>query len=1637
MANEIQLILKVDDAGSLQIVGREAGAAASEVDKLGKSTDNVRKKQGQFHKGQKGVAGATANGTKAFSKMKNEIGGGTGSSGLVAAYATLAANVFAATAAFNALQRAAQLQTMINSLEILGQKSGQNLISLAESLRGVTDNAISMEQALKTAAVGTSAGFDPTTLNELAMVAKNAASALGRDVGDATDRLTRGVAKLEPEILDELGIIVRLDDAVGKYAAQLGVSADSLSSFQRTQAFANATIEQGIEKYNALNNQDVSGFTQLAATFQDLGHTVTGFISSALEPLARFLAGSQVALAGLIAVLSKGIINQMLPFLGEFSAKAQAAAASALGMISAEKKRTDEAVKSNQKLLTNKKYLTDQEKDLMDEIKKGNLPLKESQALQEKLQARLLSRQNAINNVSEKTAKRYKKEIENLKQQIPLLQQNIQLRKQQAGQGGGIGTAVADKQLAGVESRIMGSLDKDMSFKNFRKQLSLSVKAGGRYRKRMKEADTATLMFGKRIPFLSAALGKGGVAFKSFGLTARTALKGITAAIPIYGQLVVAFELVRGAISGVIEFFGNMEGATINLARANKAAKASIEQYGESAELARDKAADAFDKIRAQGTAIDGINKALVKSKKAQEEANKEMSVFGRLIEAVTTILSGFGTKIERFFGRLKDSLVESMLSMKVSLLEAVESAKPILIELQRFINAILRAAGKETIQLFEDDGKGGLIMLKEAKVALKEFQDQTALTLKGGTSIDAALEATGSSFNAFRGILEEGGEAATELGRLLGSANINDFITAAGGSLGEGSKLLENLNNFPPAFQAIVTEVAGTGAEALTTADLLEIFRLSVERGTVATVKASNAVQSLRSSVKDSGEEVAKFIKSFEGSDTALTKIINKMDPVVQSFKDLEGRKDGAKAIADELDKLPESLKEYLQLTGKSSEEQQRIVTEFVNQTKLQDKLIRNEKVRTDLITRQLNALKKVSKENTAGIEVSLNRQNDLVEQQLVNLQHQATAARKALNDGGQQLTIEEALNSGKQDLVNKAINLQKIENDIANTKTKELSLDQIQQKVSLQILHNRNAAFKIEQQIEKAKLKQLKFDQQVANIARGRGAIQTENELFEASVKQAELKVAAAKQEVNFTISRLELEKEILRMSLLARGIDEDAVDNIIKKQEELNNTAISGARAKVKAAETELKILKMSRNVSVQTALGIEKSVAGAPQIMAAVEKALSRFQSEVGAGSVLGIDKKALEEELQFAKETRDKEAAQGASEVDLSGYDEAIARIKSKLDTINAAMAQSYLSITAEAISPFTASLKELGTEGELVATIAEAAFMISSAWITAFQQMQDATKNFAALSAQDMIDLGTSIQEVELAEKAAKAAAFFGAVSQSLSAVTNVYNAASRNRIAGIQAEIDAEKKRDGKSAESVARLQKLEAKKESMARKQFETNKKLQLANAVVSTAAGVAGALSTIPYMGPFAFVLAGLIAAMGAAQIAIISGMSYNSGAASAGAAGPTSISAGNRRNTVDLASSQSSRGELAYMRGESGTGGPENFKPAFAGARYRAAGGETTGYVVGEQGPELFVPTAPGTIVPNDDMAAGAPVNATFNINTIDASGVEDILVAQRGNIIGMIREGANSYGQGFLEEVDTSIYTPSAGGVSRY
>ena len=228
MADTITVTYKVKEDGSLQKISQGAEKAA-------KSTDKATKATAQHNKQQKGVAGATSNTTKGFSKMTTGMQGG-----LVPAYAEVAARVFALTAAFGVLARNDAIAKLQEGIEFTGRAAGRNLTFVADRLQEITDNAISAEAAMRATAVGVSAGFSETQMAGLAEVAKGASLALGRDMADAMDRLIRGAAKLEPEILDELGIMVRLDEAAENYARSLNKNVNELTQFERRMAFTNA-----------------------------------------------------------------------------------------------------------------------------------------------------------------------------------------------------------------------------------------------------------------------------------------------------------------------------------------------------------------------------------------------------------------------------------------------------------------------------------------------------------------------------------------------------------------------------------------------------------------------------------------------------------------------------------------------------------------------------------------------------------------------------------------------------------------------------------------------------------------------------------------------------------------------------------------------------------------------------------------------------------------------------------------------------------------------------------------------------------------------------------------------------------------------------------------------------------------------------------------------------------------------------------------------------------------------------------------------------------------------------------------------------------------------------------------------------
>ena len=89
-----------------------------------------------------------------------------------------------------------------------------------------------------------------------------------------------------------------------------------------------------------------------------------------------------------------------------------------------------------------------------------------------------------------------------------------------------------------------------------------------------------------------------------------------------------------------------------------------------------------------------------------------------------------------------------------------------------------------------------------------------------------------------------------------------------------------------------------------------------------------------------------------------------------------------------------------------------------------------------------------------------------------------------------------------------------------------------------------------------------------------------------------------------------------------------------------------------------------------------------------------------------------------------------------------------------------------------------------------------------------------------------------------------------------------------------------------------------MEKKKTAIQRKAFETNKKLQIAQAIISTASGAAMALTLGPLIGP---ILAGMIIALGMAQISMIRKTSFQGGGSDL-ASPNTALTIGGRNDKV---------------------------------------------------------------------------------------------------------------------------------------
>lgn len=1299
----INVTFKVNEDGSLQQVEQKAKKAAAGIDKATKSSTHYSKKN-------KGVAGATSNSTKAFSKMTTGIEGG-----LVPAYAALAANVFAITAAFGALRRASAAEQLKEGLLFTGREAGQNLELVTAKLKEVTGAAVSTVQAMSAVAIGVSSGFDESQLVGLAQVAKGASLALGRDMGDAMDRLIRGAAKLEPEILDELGIMVRLDKATRDYADATGKAVDKLTLFEKRMAFTNAIIEQGQNKFAALaNHMEANPFDQMAATFDNLAKGGINLANTLLGPLARFFAENMPAMIAGVTMFGMTVLKQMVPALTN-QAKAAAEAAEAqsilakeqLAEVGASKGRTKAAKVLTQKIKDGSQTTKDFKKALRAEeiqMKRNNTMLKNGKISQEQFEERKAASTAETNKYimalrAEKAARGQSNQVEALS-----LIQGGEMRE-------GLRMGLAD--LRDQSDELKTNREGMKGFNLQKQKLNDSLKIGAQ---RMRLFGSATLR-----------------------------------AIPIIGQIAMAVTIAVGLFK---KFFGAKPKF---LDKALKDNKARAEEFGQVfLQLVQ-----TFD---------------LIKTKNEQFAQGLKVTV-GQL-------------------GQIKQGIQDIRLAEEGDSLKAVAEARVKLRKAEQNLAAPKQAYYQES---FTGTGPGRMVDVEEQNAIAQNIVNMRRKELEATEALYAQ-----TSKSAADGLLlfaEQGLLQLEKIGQLAEEKQNKQLQEIVGGSI---AGLIKARDEFAASIDA------DTGKAPLKATKALE------DAITEVMIPASSLNQALESS----GEAISA-ITTLKKDAAKTTGLFASDVDAIQKVLDLTDKMEGGQAALNE--RYEAAFESYnIQLT-KSQEGTAKLI--------------------------------KQKKGELAAEKFIFNvRRKGLVDLQ-TNMKARASAAKQAKKND------QEALNT--------------------QTLLREFGQDEL----------------------------------------------------------------AAEKKRDHLTGKRLEAEKMLMLMKQLGRDFS----------QEEY---------AKLKADLDEI----LGKIGVAQAKLGTMTGLAG---------MAKDATGSDIVGGAM------TMSGQVNFQDE---KIAALGEDATDADRANADKEKLKARMDYLRQATAE------------FSEQMMQFGPEGELAAAIGEGGMQMADGFLTAFE----------------MIDEGAS-----------KAHASTVAIAAAISGISQIMAAENKKKIAHIDKEIQAEKKRDGSSAASVAKLKQLEKKKDDMKRKAFEQNKKMQMAQVVANTAAGIMGVMSGItdPFVtAPGAVAVAGLIAAMGAMQLAVISGTSYEGGGSAPSA--PSKLEVGQRKNTVDLARGQNAAGEQAYMRGAQGTGeGMTNYKPAFAGYKNRAAGG----YVVGEQGPELFMPEVPGSILPagdTEDMAeAAAPTNVNFTIQAIDSQNMEETLNAQRANIIGMIREAANSSGEMFLEGIE--------------
>lgn len=179
------------------------------------------------------------------------------------------------------------MRTAFNTLSDSGEGAGIALNKLKKATNDTMSEFDLFQQANNAMVLGVSQNSDE--MAEMFDIAQRLGRALGRDTASSVESLVTGIGRQSRLMLDNIGIIVKSEEAYKKYAKELGKTSDKLTDAEKKQAFLEATMESARAKVAQLGDElptTQDKLDQLATSSVNFSTAIGNTLSPAISGLS-------------------------------------------------------------------------------------------------------------------------------------------------------------------------------------------------------------------------------------------------------------------------------------------------------------------------------------------------------------------------------------------------------------------------------------------------------------------------------------------------------------------------------------------------------------------------------------------------------------------------------------------------------------------------------------------------------------------------------------------------------------------------------------------------------------------------------------------------------------------------------------------------------------------------------------------------------------------------------------------------------------------------------------------------------------------------------------------------------------------------------------------------------------------------------------------------------------------------------------------------------------------------------------------------------------------------------------------------------------------------------------------------------